>query len=315
MKVEDNILGFYKKTILLSNKQNYEKGMGVLCIEKNNGGIFGTLKTYDFNAENLVLAIGINKDKILKQNVFLDNGATFTFKLDNNFDIDASLGCVLCNASSGVYTPLLWGSSSAKAQLVADVILGLENDNVKLKENREIKPNLEDVHSTMQTTQMPAEKQLNNMDKKIDHVENMTSEKDKASLFEIDEDEVEKTIDSELDDPKSFFDLIGGQVDELFEKYPHDENLAKMIPNSKWVRVDFDQSGKEYLFGLLYENSELKYICYGVPGTYSQEPPEELRKFSQWLPLDPADPETGYWVMFQDAETGDSIEIDDLKIS
>lgn len=315
MKVEDNILGFYKKTILLSNKQNYEKGMGVLCIEKNNGGIFGTLKTYDFNAENLVLAIGINKDKILKQNVFLDNGATFTFKLDNNFDIDASLGCVLCNVSSCVYTPLLWGSSSAKAQLVADVILGLENDNVKQKENREIKPNFEDVHSTMQTTQMPAEKQLDNMDKKIDHVENMTSEKDKASLFEIDEDEVEKTIDSELNDPKNFFDLIGGQVDELFEKYPHDENLAKMIPNSKWVRVDFDQSGKEYLFGLLYENGELKYICYGVPGTYSQEPPEELRKFSQWLPLDPADPETGYWVMFQDAETGDSIEIDDLKIS
>ena len=65
---------------------------------------------------------------------------------------------------------------------------------------------------------------------------------------------------------------------------------------------------KYYVVGIIYHNHDIKYICYGVPGTYENEPPVEMRHYSQWLPTDTTDPyNNGYWVMYQDADTGENI--------
>ena len=305
-------MGFYKKTILLTNKQNYDKGITVLSIEKNNSGVFGTLKAFDFNSDNLVLALSENGSKVIKQNVILSNDNLFTFKLNNNFDLDAPLGCVLCKFEKEKYTPLLWGSSDKKAHFVNDVISLLERDVSEKQPSTktfEIKPEFSVSHSTMQSVK-------NDEVIASKNPEAVTECKpSKADLFEFSDDEIEREIDKNLSEPSDFFDLVGDQIDELFATFPHDENLAKMIPDSKWVRVDYDHTGEEYLLGIINEGGAIKYICYGVPGQFSKAPPKELEKFSQWLPIDLNNPEDGYWVMFQDATTGDSIEIDDLKIS
>jgi len=305
-------VGFYKKTILLTNKQNYDKGITVLSIEKNNSGVFGTLKAFDFSADNLVLALSENGGKVIKQNVILSNDNLFTFKLGNNFNLDAPLGCVLCKFEKDKYTPLLWGSSDKKARFVNDVISLLQRDDIDNKitaKAPEIKPDFNVSHSNMQSMKTDTHNQTFERD--------ISAEKEvsKADLFDSSDEEIEREIDKNLSEPSDFFDLVGDQIDELFATFPHDENLAKMIPDSKWVRVDYDHTGKEYLLGIINENGAIKYICYGVPGQFSKAPPKELEKFSQWLPLDLNNPEEGYWVMFQDATTGDSIEIDDLKIS
>lgn len=108
----------------------------------------------------------------------------------------------------------------------------------------------------------------------------------------------------------TFYDEIKGQLSLLFERYPEETFLNEIIPNSKWVKVDYENNGQYFVIGLMYEDNEIAYVCYGMPGEYSVTPPREFAGLSQWLPLDPEKPnELGYWIMYQDAQTGENVEI------
>ena len=105
--------------------------------------------------------------------------------------------------------------------------------------------------------------------------------------------------------------MISSQLDELFTRYPREKNLEKLIENSEWVKIDSDTIDKFYVVGIIKDDNDVvKYICYGVPGNYYTEPPQEMRGYSQWLPTDTRDPyNNGYWVMYQDSENGENILI------
>ena len=99
--------------------------------------------------------------------------------------------------------------------------------------------------------------------------------------------------------------MISEQIDELFENNPREEVLEKIIPKSKWVKVVFEENQKTYVVGLIYDLGVLKYVSYGVPGTIDNNPLTNLEDYSQWLPIDE---NNGYWIMFQDAQTGESVK-------
>ena len=85
--------------------------------------------------------------------------------------------------------------------------------------------------------------------------------------------------------------------------------LSQIIPFSKWVKIDNEESGDYYVLGLIYEDDSVKYICYGVPAMYSNEPPKELKDCAQWLPIDSTkEKEYGYWITYQDAASGDNVK-------
>ena len=74
-------------------------------------------------------------------------------------------------------------------------------------------------------------------------------------------------------------------------------------------KVSIDDNGDYYVLGLLYEGENLKYICYGVPGVYQKYPPRELSGYPIWFPLDENSPEGfGYWLSYQDANSGESVK-------
>lgn len=139
-----------------------------------------------------------------------------------------------------------------------------------------------------------------------------------GSLFEDDENELNEQIDKELDkkiplNPSDkehkFYSMIAEQLEELFDKYPREENLENLVENSRWVKIS-DMDERHYVVGIIYINNDIKYICYGVPGSYNSEPPRELKNYSQWLPTDTTNPyDNGYWVMYQDADTGENVII------
>lgn len=113
------------------------------------------------------------------------------------------------------------------------------------------------------------------------------------------------------DQTQIFYDLVSEQVQDLFEKYPAEEKLEALIPNSKWVKVTFNDESSPYVLGLIYDDVSLKYLCYGIPGEFGENPPEQLAEYSQWLPLNPENlNEGGYWVMYQDAVSGDNVRIE-----
>ena len=135
-----------------------------------------------------------------------------------------------------------------------------------------------------------------------------------SNLFESSDDEIENTIDNELKNESKttheFYNMIKEQLDELFDRYPPEENLNKLIDHSSWVKISTDIVNKYYVVGIIKHNEDIKYICYGVPGNYNIEPPIEMRDYSQWLPTDITDPyNNGYWVMYQDSDTGENIFI------
>lgn len=108
--------------------------------------------------------------------------------------------------------------------------------------------------------------------------------------------------------PLSFFDKISEQINALFETYTKEIKLEQMLPDTKWVRIDYDNNGKYYCIGLI--GSRPDYICYAVPTIYTETPPKELDGYCQWLPLDSLSPkQNGYWLLYQDAITGESVTL------
>ncbi len=104
----------------------------------------------------------------------------------------------------------------------------------------------------------------------------------------------------------NLLDSILPQFDYIFKNYEVNEELTKLIENSKFVKMNEG----EYSLGAIYENGQIKYICYAVKVKYNTPAPEELGKHYQWLPLDGADPlSDGYYIVFQDAKDLKIIEV------
>ena len=289
-------MGFYKKTILLSNQITKDKGMAILTIEKTSAGIFGSVKCFDVvKNNNLVLGISVDSKQVLKENISLNSGNVYNFKLHNDFEIDGKIGCVLAEVYSDNVNVLLWGTNGAKSEYKQNIV----NNFINEKESRKTAIK-NDISSVVKTNANEAIE--------VEVSKNKTEEKINSELFETDEKEINKIIDEEMDGA-DFFGLIGEQITDLFEKFPLDEKLCELIPNSRWVRIDYEGNGKEYVLGLIYENDEVRYVCYGVPSRFDVEPPNELQPYSQWLQIDENE---GFWVIYQDAKTGDSIVIDDV---
>jgi hypothetical protein len=105
----------------------------------------------------------------------------------------------------------------------------------------------------------------------------------------------------------SFYEQVQGQIDKLFETGARETALETLMPFTKWVRVDHEGRGRYYVVGIIGEKPD--FICYGIPAAYTPKPPEELDGYCQWLPLDAKAPQgEGYWLLYQDAATGESVE-------
>lgn len=114
----------------------------------------------------------------------------------------------------------------------------------------------------------------------------------------------------EEDNEKGLFYIeMKPQIDKLFANNPSEEYLEELLPNSKWVKVKIDEEDNYYVLGLIYDEEDLKYICYGVPGVYQKNAPRELSGYPVWFPLDESKPQGfGYWLSYQDAESGESVK-------
>ena len=106
-----------------------------------------------------------------------------------------------------------------------------------------------------------------------------------------------------------YYDRVRADLDALFARHPAERELADCIPYSRWAKVTFARN-KYYAVGVICDEKKPKYICYGVPAETHGEPPAALKGFCSFLPLSVFDTEgRGYWMMFQDAETGQCVKI------
>ena len=104
--------------------------------------------------------------------------------------------------------------------------------------------------------------------------------------------------------PESFWDCNQLSFNELLSSNPENVTLSQLIPGSKWVNVD------DYVLGVIYDEADLPlYICYGFPLPWSENPPEKLEGYCQWIPVDFQKPhDDGFWVIYINAQTGERVK-------
>ncbi len=99
------------------------------------------------------------------------------------------------------------------------------------------------------------------------------------------------------------------RIRSLLEGYEKEKDIEALMPDTRWVRVPFDEKGRYYLFGTV--GDPVEYLCYGVPAKFSAHAPESLGPQARWIPRNPAHLQgDGYWLLFQDAKTGKSVPCD-----
>lgn len=102
-----------------------------------------------------------------------------------------------------------------------------------------------------------------------------------------------------------FLGAISASLEELFSLYPAEERLAGVVPFSKWVRVPLESG--YYVVGVISDQEgAARYLAYGVPDKDNASPPDAYPACRGWLPLE--EDGAGYWMMYQDAITGEIVK-------
>ncbi len=83
-----------------------------------------------------------------------------------------------------------------------------------------------------------------------------------------------------------------------------------VFPNSEWVKISYPgpTGWWHYISGKIYKGGALAAKVLGVPGEYGMAPPIWLEGFGTYLRCFTGDAR-GYWLMFQDAETGEVLDM------
>lgn len=146
----------------------------------------------------------------------------------------------------------------------------------------------------------------------VEEVTNLTSNNSQEIIDEktVSAENNKTTSSDTVNQTESFLSQITEQLDEMFNRYPLDETIMKIIPNSKIIKVTDSVDGNPYILGVMYENNAIKYLVYGVPSNYNQKAPSELGDNYNWLPLDADNPyQDGYYLIYQDASNGKIVPI------
>lgn len=108
-----------------------------------------------------------------------------------------------------------------------------------------------------------------------------------------------------------YYLTVKKELDDIFTNFPHETTLEKNFYGSTFVKVNYSER-KFYVVGVVPDSDGKKYLCYGVPDTYSPTPPKELKGYCSFIPLSIFDMKgKGYWMMFQDGVTGGCVHLDE----
>lgn len=301
---------FYKKTFVLSSIDDSSL-KAVLNLERFSQNASGQVRLYNFkNEPSGILSLGFSSgEKVIKAGLTKQDSKLYSFFIDNEenlmfLDQSEKLSCALINVFEGKVNPLLFGASDGKISKESQIRL---SSALSLLDSQ---PTIQQVSQTLDELEIDFEdEEKEEIEKVIDNElgceKNCSSCKYRQAFYST------NSVDEEKEDKQDFFEDVKEQINSLFDLYPEEEFLKQIIPNSKWVKVDYENKDEYYVVGLIYEDGKLKYICYGVPGLFSHEAPMQFDGGAQWLPLDTEKPEDyGYWLSYQDAQSGENIKME-----
>lgn len=115
-----------------------------------------------------------------------------------------------------------------------------------------------------------------------------------------------ETFINEKDDydcKENYFLKIKDKLFSLLNTHEKFADLDEIFENSNFVKIPYDDT-RFYIVGVIKEKEDLKYLCYGVKGTYDN-PPKELDGYCRFIPKNCYElTSDGYYLIFQDSKSG-----------
>lgn len=96
----------------------------------------------------------------------------------------------------------------------------------------------------------------------------------------------------------TYYKEVREELEAVLKKYPADTRLKWAFPTSEWAR-----NGKS-LIGIVYEEGIPRYLCVAT-----EQPDPDLEGQSVFVPATPFSDEHGFYVVFQDADTGAYVRV------
>lgn len=100
----------------------------------------------------------------------------------------------------------------------------------------------------------------------------------------------------------AYYKEVEAKLKAAFEKYETDERLKGVFPQSEWVNAE------GALLGVIYENGMPRYLCVASP---KESAPEEMKEQGIFVPQTPFSDDEGFYIVFQDADTGEYVTVSD----
>lgn len=332
------------KTVILTSDKN--RDFKAILNLKNKEGI---IRFFSSNLTNSNLALGIKQEtNILKIPLKL-NGSNCAFSLPDNFDYKKNVMCAVVDVSNAFCPEIILSGSvnkpSENVKIETAFVQTKPEDTSLLYEQESdaqidslIDKNLEEDNKSIYYDSCATCKyrkafyeegcccsrvssaKIKEMESSHGDTSSVLIEKDYQVL---DDNNVNKTINKQdfnfqnaqetekvLD---SFYFQVKPQIDALFERYKSDEVLDGIIANSKWVRVAYDGGEEFYVLGLIFnefDKEQVDFICYGVPSSTPDNPPEDIKDYAQWLPVDMSQEKgEGYFIVYQNAVNGETVSV------
>lgn len=116
--------------------------------------------------------------------------------------------------------------------------------------------------------------------------------------------------------PSTPDDIEDDEDDAICDSCPHAARQERInpfplvFPNSEWTKISYPgpTGWWHYITGRIYSGPNIVAKAVGVPGEYGMTPPVWLEGFGTYLRCVTQDAH-GYWLMFQDAETGEVLDM------
>lgn len=99
----------------------------------------------------------------------------------------------------------------------------------------------------------------------------------------------------------TYYKEIREKLEAVMKTYPPDTRLLYAFPHSEWVK---SEGG---LLGIIYEDGFPRYLC--VATEKKGDPPAEMKESCAFVPASPFSEDEGFYVVFQDADTGEYIKV------
>ena len=323
------------KTIIISSQDENEKGRGILTIFMEDGLLKCKLRLYNTPKLNRFCKLGIyHQNSVFSANLLEKNGG-YSSSFVGDFDIEKDFYSAIIDTSNNNNVILSGGTYSGYFSQNNSIFDNVEKENPNTNlfnyddpfYDEEIENNIEAKTQNNLEKEKICEESCDKCSKckykeyfyshqeqnTIANYENtqdneyelLKSVETSEILSNNENSELVESKNEEIKNEKSIINSLIPQFEYVFQNYKEDEILNNLIPNGKFVHID--ENNESYSIGAIYEEDQMKYICYAVFRDYNSPVPQELGEHYQWLPIDNEDPlSEGYYIVFQDAN--------DLKI-